>query len=273
MEPSQILMSNYPYYKYSLDYTLDSLALIGASAIEFYACYPHFHVDDMGYRDVKVLADKLASHHLSVVCFTPEQCLYPVNIAAVCPAARKRSMAVFQKSIQYAAELGAELVLVLAGYGTLDEKEEHAWQRSVESLGILSDMAEAYGIQLVLETSPREYTTTHDANDVVRMIQEVKSPALKGMIDTATLGFSQETMDGAIAALGTYLRHVHVGDGVPNGHLILGEGNLDIQGMMKSLKAANYSYALSLEILNDRYIREPEKAMQISYEKLKSYLV
>lgn len=272
LKESQILTSNYPYYRYSLDYALDSLKQMGASTIEFYACFPHFHLDDISFGDVKRIDRKLKDRRLSAVCFTPEQCLYPVNIAALDINARKRSIDVFRKSIQCGAELGAEYVVTLAGYGTLDEDESVTWQRSVESLGILGDMAKAYGVKLVLETSPREYTTTHNSKDVVRMIEEVGQDAVRGMIDTATLGFSEETMEQAISDLGIYLEHVHIADGVPNGHLILGEGDLDLEGMLKKLDEAEYTGYLSLEILNDKYVRNPHEAMEKSFERLKEYL-
>lgn len=272
LKESQILTSNYPYYKYSLDYAFDSLNRMGAAAIEFYACYPHFHLDDVSFGDVKRITRKLIEHKLNVVCFTPEQCLYPVNIAALDVNARRRSMDVFRKSIQYGSEMGAEYVVVLAGYGTLDEDEDKAWARSVESLGVLGDMAESYGVKLVLETSPKEYTTTHNSRDVVRMIRETGSAAVKGMIDTATLGYSGETMEQAIADLEGNLCHVHVADGTPNGHLALGEGTLDIPDMLKKLDDAAYSGPLSLEILNDRYVRDPHRAMEISFKRLKEYI-
>ena len=91
LKESQILTSNYPYGRYSLDYALDSLQRMGAGTIEFYACYPHFHLDDVDYWDVKRITRKLIEHKLNIVCFTPEQCLYPVNIAALDPAARKEA--------------------------------------------------------------------------------------------------------------------------------------------------------------------------------------
>lgn len=272
LKESQILTSNYPYGRYSLDYALDSLQKIGAGKIEFYACFPHFHIDDVDSSDLKMLKKKLKARNLSVGCFTPEQCLYPVNIAARNVNARKRSLDVFKKSILYGAELGAEYVVVLAGYGTLDEDESHAWARSVESLGILGDAAEGCGVTLVLETSPREYTTTHNSKDVVRMIKEAGSSAVKGMIDTAALGYSGESMKQAIEDLEGNLRHVHIADGVPNGHLILGEGNLNLPEMLRELDEIEYDGQLSLEILNDIYMREPHKAMEISYQRLKEYI-
>ena len=272
LNEQQILTSNYPYYKYSLDYALDSLERMRHENIEFYGCFPHFHLDDVGYKDVRQLKRKLKDHHLCRVCFTPEQCLYPVNIAAKDPVARKRSLQVFEKSILYGSELGARYVVVLAGYGTLDEEEKDVWPRSVEALGILGELAEKCGVKLVLETSPREYTTTHNSADVLRMIREVDCSAVKGMIDTATLGFSGETMEEAVHDLEGHLAHVHVADGVPNGHLILGEGNLDIPEMLRVLEQAEYDGPLSLEILNDRYIRDPHRAMETSLMMLKKYI-
>ncbi len=272
LKESQILTSNYPYGRYSLDFALDSLERMGANKIEFYACFPHFHLEDVSFYDVKSVIRKLKDHQLEVVCFTPEQCLYPVNIAALDVNARKRSIDVFKKSIQFGAEMGAKYVVTLAGYGTLDEDESFAWQRSVESLGILGDFAKSYGVTLTLETSPREYTTTHNSKDVVRMINEVGASSVSGMIDTATLGFSGETMQQAIEDLEGNLKHVHIADGVPNGHLILGEGQLDILEMLRELDKISYEGPLSLEILNDKYMRDPHDAMEISFKKLKEFV-
>lgn len=55
LKASQVAVSNYPYFKYSLEYTLDSLERMGGSHMEFYACYPHLHVDDAGISQVKAV--------------------------------------------------------------------------------------------------------------------------------------------------------------------------------------------------------------------------
>ncbi|MDD3174012.1 MAG: sugar phosphate isomerase/epimerase, partial [Herbinix sp.] len=91
LKQSQIAVSNYPYYKYSLDYTLDSLQRLGAETIELYACYPHLHIDDTNLVRIKSIKKKLKDHGIKPICFTPEQCMYPVNIASKDVVARKRS--------------------------------------------------------------------------------------------------------------------------------------------------------------------------------------
>ena len=67
LKESQILTSNYPYGRYSLDFALDSLERMGANKIEFYACFPHFHLEDVSFYDVKSVIRKLKDHQLEVV--------------------------------------------------------------------------------------------------------------------------------------------------------------------------------------------------------------
>ena len=145
----QICVSNFPYYKYSLEYALDSLERMGGKYLEMYACDPHFHVDDCTLADARALKLKIKNHGLTTMCFTPEQCNYPVNIAAKNPVARKRSIEVYKKSIQFAAELDCHLCQFLAGFGCLDEKDEDIWQRSVEALEYLARIAALYRYAIV----------------------------------------------------------------------------------------------------------------------------
>ena len=267
----QIATANYPYYKYSLDYALDSLERIGAPNVEFYACYPHLHVDDSSMSDAKAVKKKLKDHHLTPICFTPEQCLYPVNIAAKDINARKRSVDVYIRSMEFASEMEIPVCQFLAGFGCLDENDDEIWQRSADSLRKLADIAEAYGITIALETSPKEFVITDTCKRIAEMIEKVNSPSVKGMIDSATLGFMDENIDQAVIDLGDNLRHIHIGDGIPNGHFAIGEGNLDIAHFVDVLDAIDYKYALSLEILNDKYRRCPENAMKKSYDWMVDY--
>ena len=60
----QICVSNFPYYKYSLEYALDSLERMGGKNLEMYACDPHFHVDDSTLADAKALKKKIKNLRL-----------------------------------------------------------------------------------------------------------------------------------------------------------------------------------------------------------------
>ena len=272
LKVEQVATANYPYYKYSLDYALASLERIGAQHIEFYACYPHLHVDDSNLSDVRTVKQKLKKHHLIPICFTPEQCLYPVNIAAKEINARKRSMDVYIKSMEFASEMEIPVCQFLAGFGMLDENDDDIWKRSIDSLQALGSIAESYGITIALETSPKEFVCTDTCKKISKMISDVGSPAIRGMIDSATLGFMNENVDEAVIDLGDNLRHIHIGDGVPNGHFAIGEGKLDIGHFLDVLDSVGYKYALSLEILNDKHRRCPEEAMKKSYDWVVDYI-
>ena len=58
------------------------------------------------------------------------------------------------------------------------------------------------------------------------------------------------------------LGHVHFVDGNPGGHLVPGDGVLDLDGALEKLKAIHYTGALGLEVLDRRYVFAPEAAMK-----------
>lgn len=269
LSTNQIAVANYPYGKYSLEYTLDSLERIGGKKLELYCCDPHCHIDDLTISDIRNLKKKIGDHHLEVVCITPEQCIYPVNIASKNIVARKRSLEVYVKSLELANEMECSLCQFLSGFGCLDEEDGEVWKRSRDSLAYLADIADSYGIDIALETSPKSYTCLTNAKEVMQMIGEIGKKRLYGMLDTAVLGYSGEDVQDVIEILGDKLRHVHFADGTPNGHLILGEGELNLEYMLESLNKALYPHILGLEIMNGAYVTEPEKAMESSFEWLK----
>ena len=86
---SQIAMSNFPYFRYTLDWTLDSLARLGAGPIELYLNDPHFHVEDSGTTQCRALKRKLAERGMRVINLCPEQVKYPINIASANPYAKR----------------------------------------------------------------------------------------------------------------------------------------------------------------------------------------
>lgn len=262
LSKKQLALSNFPYYKYSFRYAMDSLERMGAETIELYACDPHFHIDDSGIPQARAVFKQLKDRGIRVGCLTPEQCSYPLNIASQNPIGRKRSIEVYVKCLQFAVEMQCGLCQFLSGWSVLDEPEEDTWKRSVESMDYIARVAEGYGVDIALEASPRQYATTTNSTKTMQLIREVGSPALYGMIDVACMGDDRtEKVEDAIRVLGDKLRHVHFGDGNPGGHYILGDGELDLEGALGKLASAGYRHLVSLEIMNGLYEKNPEEAM------------
>ncbi|WP_368182559.1 sugar phosphate isomerase/epimerase family protein [Anaerotruncus rubiinfantis] len=273
----QIALSNFPYYKYSLRYTLDSLQRIGADAIELYAVEPHFHIDDSGLPELMSLKRQIRQRGMRVICLTPEQMKYPINIASSNPAGRSRSVGVFTKCIQYASELECPVVLFHVGYPLNDERYEDAWARSAESLSHLTRIAEGYGVTITAEfVNVRWKTVLRNSQKAAEMIRQIGSPNLRGMIDTITLATSGETVDEAVRNLEGNLAHCHFtdGSGRPDvlAHLVPGEGELDLCHIIDALGSAGYKGYLSVELMSP-YEDNPEEAMQKSAAWLRAHLV
>lgn len=165
-------------------------------------------------------------------------------------------------------------MLVTTGLAYLDADETEAWKWCRESLSEICKTAEKEGVYLPVEAFTS--FTTHvfnRAEHISRMIKEVGSPYLKGLADTdvmATTG--KDTIHDFIKELGHDLNHVHFVDGNPGGHLVPGEGMLDMEGALKALNAIDYKGYLGLELLDRRYILDPEKAMRDSLAWFEKHL-
>ena len=276
LKKNQLAMSNFPYYKHSLKYTLDSLQRLGAEAIELYAVEPHFHIDDTGPAELHALKHALKSRGLRPICLTPEQMRYPINIAASNPIARKRSIDVFTRCIQYAHELECPIVQFHAGYNALDEVYEDGWSRSVESIGYLVNIAESYGVTLTLEYVNIAWkTVVRNSKISAKMIETIGSKNLKAMSDTICMTTCGETIEDVVQNIGKDLMHFHFTDGIGDKnsliHMIPGEGNLDLVHMIDVLGQAGYTGHLSIELISP-YEEMAEEAMKKSAEWMWAHL-
>lgn len=210
LKKDQVALTNFPYYKHSLTYTLDSLERVGAKNIEFYAAAPHFYLGDATTDDIKLLKRQLRAHHLQVINLCPENCTYPVNIASSNLRMRQRCIEHYTKAIHAAHEWESPYCLFFPGFALADEEEKDAWQRGAESMAHLARIAEVYGVQLILEAAPKGASLIHSTDRLLGLIDEVGSDALTGMIDLTCILDIGETVKECIDKMGIErIRHIH----------------------------------------------------------------
>lgn len=265
MENSQLCAANYHFRRYTLEYFLDSVERLGFDSIELWASGPHLHLEDFEKNDLDNLKRAIKAHHLKLACFTPEQCVYAVSVSHPDKRYRDRSIDFFKQHIEAAARLDCNRMVVSTGVAYLDIDPEDAFGWCVDAFAEISRKAETEGVTLALE--PFTKFTTHicnEASQLMRLLREVNSPMLKGLADTdviATTGV--DTFDTFVGMLGREnLVHVHFVDGNPGGHLIPGDGLLNLDKALQSLKDIDYKGYLGLEILDRRYILDPAEAMK-----------
>lgn len=270
----QIAVMNIQYKYFPLTRFLDDAVKNDVKNIELWGAAPHFHLEDMTYQEISAVRCEIEKRNLKLVCFTPEQCVYPINLAAPFLAERRRSIRFFEDSIRAAGELGCNKVLVTSGTGYFDGSNYYdAWNWAVQNLNSLGRLAEHYGVTLALEVLRRdESNLVYDLTTLKRMLQEAEQDSIGGMLDTIPMALAGEHPAQYLEALGEKMVHAHFIDGLPKGHLAWGDGVLDMKQYLKEFDDFGYTGFLSLEITDGRYFTEPSKSVEQSIRHLYSVL-
>ena len=262
---------NITYRYLPLSRFLEDMVELGFTQVELWGGAPHFYSEDVSTSEIAAMRHTLAEKGLSLVCFTPEQCLYPINIASGDRAMRRRSIEFFQRNIEIAKELGCDLMLVTPGRGYVDEKEGAAAERSREALMELVETAKRYGVRLGLEVLRRdESDIIYNLETLKTMVDRIDSPSLGAILDTVPMALAGEEPADYLETFGDKLFHIHFIDGAPHGHLAWGDGTLDATEYLRQLSEGCYAGSLSLEITDARYVENPFPAFSRSVEHLKT---
>jgi protein FrlC len=227
----------------------------------------------LSLHEIRNIKKEINRRDLSVVCFTPEQCVYPINLAAKEDRLREKSIQYFIKSAEAAKELGAPMLLVTPGWGYENEGPGEAWKRTRDSLERLSTVAADLDLTLAFEPLTRvESNLVFNSKSLKRMLDEVNSPNLKGMIDTIPMAMANEDFTDYFRLLGEDLVHIHFIDGKPEGHLVWGDGVLPLEKYIHQLNEIGYKGFLTLEYTSYQYVQNPDEAMERSLKILSSVI-
>ncbi len=264
------------YCHYSLDYFIDSMKKCGIENIDFWGGVPHYCRLD--YKDsssaekkVKSIRDKFADNGMRVVIYTPETLNYPYSISSPETAVRKRTIDYFKLAMEDAINLGTDKIFINTGCGLLDLPKEESWQRAVESVNRICAIAETYGITMVIEQlQPYESNLLTTLPDLVRMLNEVDSKALKACVDVVAMAVTGEQLQEYIDSIKNSIELIHLADGDPSGHYVLGDGNLPLMEYINALEGMDYSKIITLEINDSIYWADPHDSIKRSVEFLNS---
>lgn len=273
MRWSQIAVGNYPYAMYSFNYFLESMKRLGVDRIEVWAAGPHFYLDDFDYFRMKEFAGKIRRAGVKAVCLTPEQCQYPVSISVEDPVMRRRSLNYFKKAIDAAELLECPKVLVTPGRSMLDYSRETGVAICIDSLNRLAEYAIRRNVTLVLEALTRTTTfIAHRPEELKVLLDGAGNPPnLLPMLDTDGAAREGLRPRDFFRLFGEMLAHIHFTDGYPGGHVVLGQGRLDMNGYLEEIDSAGYQGYIALELLDRQYYLEPEQAVKDSLEFFRRY--
>lgn len=274
LDETCITAMNFHYLRHPLRRFLDDVVSVGVEHVEIWGAAPHFYSQDSTLVEARKLRTDAVSRGLKIACFTPEQCVYPINLASREPRLRDRSLRYFLDCMDLCAEMESPAMLVTPGSGYANEPADEAWTRCENALGRLAGRAEQLGLDLYLEALPPAWTNVvADAYALSRMIAAIGSGRLRPMLDTAAAIASAETAQDYIDRFGDEIAHVHMIDSDSGGaHLAWGDGELSAPEIVAALKRRGFTGALSLEITNPRYYLEPLPVLQSSVATLRDAL-
>ncbi|QQZ62554.1 TIM barrel protein [Paenibacillus sonchi] len=261
---------NITYRHFPFEYFLDQVTGLGIEHIELWAGEPHLYVYRNVLGNLRHMRQQLKSRGIKVVCYTPEQCVYPFNIAASDSQLRQKSIDYFIDNLYAALELETNMMLVTSGIGDFAVSQSESWKYAGYSIYQIARVAEKEGVTLALEPLTRfESNLIIDVKGIKRMLEEIRSPALKGMIDTVAMQLANETPEDYFSLL-PELSHFHLvdGDGSSDAHLALDDGVLNWREYLTSLQSHNYEGACTLEIMGFKYYQNPQEALRESVRKI-----
>ncbi len=171
------------------------------------------------------------------------------DISADDPAAREGGKKYIRECILLAEKIGAHIFAgpLYSAVGRLTGKprSQEEYDRAVEGLKELGAFAADHGVTLCVE--PLNRFETHMFNiaaDVVKLVDDVDSPAVKAMIDTFHANIEEKNTADAIRLCGPRLAHVHACE---NDRGAPGTGQVHWDEIFAALREINYTGALVIE--------------------------
>lgn len=253
-------LGSYQYLRYPLEYFLDTAVELGIPNIELWAAAPGFCLDTMDEGQLRQKASLIRERGLRVCCITPEQCQYPVNLAAEDGALRAYSIRNIERAIHAANRLECPKILVTAGCGYFNRPREEAWERSRDSLYQLAVTAQENGVLLLLETlTPLSSNILNTPEQQAQMIRTMPEGSIKPMLDIGQMAYMEQDLARYLEH-GTDLAHVHLQDSHPAIHMALGDGDLPLLCYLEQIEASGYRGYYALELNDPRYRTDPREA-------------
>jgi sugar phosphate isomerase/epimerase len=240
--------------------------------------------------EIREVRDEL---QLPVVGLTP----YMTALNSLDESARVRDIERFVSCIRDAESLGAGVVRVYAGAYAPDQSgdREPLWQRLVTSLGELAPIAHEHGVVLAVENHFNTMTIT--AQETVDLVTAVDHPAVGILYDQANLTFTHgEASERALELQRGQIRHVHAkdlifvdrdrpfsssdvatvaGDERAVRSRVVGEGEMDWEGIIDGLLSGGYGGAISLEYeyrWHPQDLPEPLDGFRRGADAIRSYI-
>src|SRR5512136_219469 len=181
--------------------------------------------DRLSTPRIKKVEELTDSYDLKLTIHSP---ILDMNIASATTSFRSESVRQVLRSIDNAAKLGAELVVVHPGNWTPLEffKPKINWDFNRESLRRILGYGEALGVRIGVENMPRSHFLLEKSSEFLDLIKD--GLPLEMTLDVGHANTTSQ-LKNFIREMGPRIAHVHLHDNKGQGddHLVVGKGAID----------------------------------------------
>jgi sugar phosphate isomerase/epimerase len=230
---------------------IEAFAALGFDYLEMAMDPPAAHYTTIRKQQAAIRR-ALDDRGMGLVCHLPTF----VSTADLTDSIRRASLEEMLHSLEAAADLGAEKVVLHPGHirGMGSFVRETAIAHAVQSIDELVDRAQRLAIPLCLENMFPAYGAFFEQDELALLLD--RHPSIGMTLDTGHANIGSpgggRILD-LIRRFGHRIRHVHISDnaGQRDEHLPVGSGNIDFPSVAAFLAGAGCEGTCTLEIFTD----------------------
>jgi protein FrlC len=231
---------------YELDEVIRRLARIGYDGIEIGCAAPHAWPAYLGKARRRELKNLMEGEGLPAVSLLPAPGGGPGNNPAS-PLEEEREATVrhYGEVVDLAADLGARLVLYIAGWQVFGSTREESYARSLDSLKRIAGHAAERGITIAIEPTAADSNLIDTPHQALELMHDSGAANVKTMFDTYHALYRDDVSADHVRILGKDLVHIHCAD---KDRAAPGDGVVDWLGVLQATKDIAFDGHLTMEI-------------------------
>lgn len=233
---------------YPLDEVVRRLARIGYDGIEIGCAAPHAWPAHLSAERRKEIRKLLESEGLAPVSLLPAPGGGPgFNAASPLPEERAGTVTHYCEVVDLAADLGAKLVLFIAGWQVFGSKRQDCWNCSLDALTKIARHAAGRGVTIVVEPTSADSNLIETADDALELMRASGQSNVKVMFDTYHAIYRNDVPSDYVHTMGRDLAHIHLAG---KDRLAPGDSGsaVDWHSVLQAAKDTGFSGHMTMEI-------------------------
>lgn len=258
----KLAVNTYPFlFVDDLVSSCETIAKAGYQAIELVISPPHFDLDTIKTGSMSKLKKRLEGFGISV-----SSMLYPsidINLCSPFPEMREMSVQLYKKASEIALELNCHNLVLAPGrrHVLLPPPMEYILKLARESVMKIVEYTQYTDLIVNVETMPANFIDS--VQQTVEFVDSLDNPRIKICFDLVNVNSVEDVNQGILKA-GNRINIVHLADGFKGkgAHVAIGSGEIDFQGVLSTLKKAEFNGLAVIEMIDDQKLVSINKSRE-----------